>query len=531
MPLTSEFIYDNNPLDDKELLRSSGATSLSYKVRIEGRQYFMKLLRPELYADLRNRVIFHKEFEIGSSISSDRIVKYEKICEDDNGLYILMEYIYGDSVEELLDSGRNYFTNESNVWKLIMQLLEGLKEFHTRGIAYLDVSPGNIMLTQVGNNVKIIDLGFCFNNAYGHTAGTTRGFTAPEVAGKHLNEIDERSDIYAVGCLMKYIQEKSGAKYSRSFHKIMRRCLNERKEMRFSSTNEMMRAIRNRNLKRNFSLATLLAVLTAMILIPGARQRENEPLGGNQYNIQDTATHSGVTYRILDHESATCEVIGGKGDEWNIYIRSEIDIDGKKYRTTQVAEEAFKDKPIKSVYLPEGIETISNHAFADCDSVISIYLPNSVSEISGAFCGMKNLKSVRIPREMATIGNAAFVLCTSLENVEIPEGVERISLDAFAKCGLKRISLPSTLKALERGVFFDCDSLEEITIPASVKEIGDYIFYECDNLKEVYNHAPTPQPINMIINSKGVKVHVPATSLEAYKRDFSWQKYNIVGDL
>jgi hypothetical protein len=285
----------------------------------------------------------------------------------------------------------------------------------------------------------------------------------------------------------------------------MRRCLNERKEMRFSSTNEMMRAIRNRNLKRNFSLATLLAVLTAMILIPGARQRENEPLGGNQYNIQDTATHSGVTYRILDHESATCEVIGGKGDEWNIYIRSEIDIDGKKYRTTQVAEEAFKDKPIKSVYLPEGIETISNHAFADCDSVISIYLPNSVSEISGAFCGMKNLKSVRIPREMATIGNAAFVLCTSLENVEIPEGVERISLDAFAKCGLKRISLPSTLKALERGVFFDCDSLETGSVEqfifrrkrqafVGIKSVSflipvSVIFCHSDNLKIICEFA------------------------------------------
>ena len=133
---------------------------------------------------------------------------------------------------------------------------------------------------------------------------------------------------------------------------------------------------------------------------------------------------------------------------------------------------------------------------------------------------------------MTIIGSAAFVLCTSLDGVEIPEGVERIGLDAFAKCSsLENILLPQSLKAIERGVFWECTALKEITIPAGVSEIGDYAFYNCTALRDVYNHAEEPQKITMIFNTPHVTVHVPAASLEAYKKDFNWRKYNIVGDL
>ena len=516
--LTSGFIHDD-VFDNKVPTSNGGATSLSYKVRIDGKQYFMKQLRPELQNELRNRTLFYKEYEIGSSISNNHIVKYEKICEDKNGLYILMEYIYGSTIEEILNTNTSYFVNEQNLWKFLLQLLNGIKSFHQRGIAYLDFSPNNIMLTQVGNNVKIVDLGFCFNSSYGHTAGTTAQFAPPEV--ENINEIDERSDIYAIGRLMQYIQEKSKAKYSKHFNNITARCLNEKKMKRLASTDEMMRAIRQRNQRRNRLLSLIPITLICIILAIFA---ERETI--------DTVSLSGVDYRILSRKERTCEVIGGKGDEWNIYISGQASIDGKQYRTTQVIKEAFKGTPIKSAFIPEGIETISTHAFADCDSVVTIYLPSTVKNISGAFCGMKNLRKVRIPPEMSIIGSAAFVLCTSLNDVEIPEGVERIGLDAFAKCSsLENILLPQSLKVIERGVFWECTALQKISIPANVSEIGDYAFYNCTALRDVYNHAIEPQKITMIFNTPQVTVHVPAKSFEGYKKDFNWRKYNIIGDL
>ena len=518
--LTSGFIHDDNIFDNKAPTGNGGATSLSYKVRIDGKQYFMKQLRPELQDELRNRTLFYKEYEIGCSISNSHVVKYEKICEDKNGLYILMEYIYGSTIEEILNSNKNYFAKEQNLWKFLLQLLEGIRCFHQRGIAYLDFSPNNIMLTQVGGNVKIVDLGFCFNSAYGHTAGITAQFAPPEI--EHINEIDERSDIYAIGRLMQYIKEKSGAKYSKHFNNIVARCLNGKKEKRFASTDEMMRTIRHRNQRRNILLSLIPITFIGIVLSVIFAGRETV----------NTVSLSGVDYRILSAKERTCEVIGGQGDEWNIYIAGDVTIDGKKYRTTQVTKEAFKGTPIKSAYIPEGVETISTHAFADCDSVVTIYIPSTVKNINAAFCGMKNLRSVRIPPEMSIIGSAAFVLCTSLDGVDIPEGVERIGLDAFAKCSsLQNIQLPQSLKAIERGVFWECTALREIVIPAGVNEIGDYAFYNCTALRHVYNHAIEPQKITMIFNTPQVTVHVPAESLEAYKKDFNWQKYNIVGDL
>ena len=258
--LTSEFIYDDNIFDNKTPSGNGGTTSLSYKVRIDGKQYFMKQLRPEFQDELRYRTLFYKEYDIGCSISNSHVAKYEKICEDKNGMYILMEYIYGSTIEEILNSNKVYFANEQNLWRFLLQLLDGIRCFHQLGIAYLDFSPNNIMLTQIGNNVKIIDLGFCFNNAYGHTAGTTPLFAPPEI--NNINDIDERSDIYAIGRLVKYIQEKSGAKYSKQLNKIVNRCLNEKKEKRFASTDEMMHAIRRRNLRRNVLLSSLLALLS-----------------------------------------------------------------------------------------------------------------------------------------------------------------------------------------------------------------------------------------------------------------------------
>ena len=532
--LTSEFIFNDNTFNDKVPAGNGGATSLSYKVRIDNKQYFMKLLRPELQGEQRCRTLFYKEFEIGSSISNRHVVKYEKICEDSNGLYILMEYIYGSTVEEILDSNKAYFANEQNLWKFLQQLLNGIKALHSQGIAYLDFSPSNIMLTQVGNNVKIIDLGFCFNNTYGHTAGTTPLFAPPEI--KSIKEIDERSDIYAIGRLMRYIQEKSGARYSKHFDRIAARCLNEKKEKRYASTDDMTRAIQQRNSSRNKILAVSMSIAAMLLLImiyaDKMLQAENIIQPNEAANSIDSVSLGGVNYRILSRQHGTCEVTGGEGDEWNIYIADKTTIDGKEYRTAQVAKNAFAGTPIKSVYIPEGIETLSPHSFADCDSIVTIYIPSTVKNIDSAFCGMKNLKSVCIPPEMKEISTNAFVKCTSLTQIEIPEGIERIRLDAFAKCNeLKKVLLPQSLTAIERGVFWECSALEEITIPAGVTEIGDYAFYNCTALRDVYNHAPEPQRITFIFNTKDITVHVPAQSAEAYKQDFNWQKYNIVGDL
>ena len=90
MASSSDFTCNKNTFEESVLIGDDGATSLSYRVCHDGRLYFMKQLRPELKDDWRYRSAYQKEYEVGRSIASEYIVKYEAIDENADGLYILM---------------------------------------------------------------------------------------------------------------------------------------------------------------------------------------------------------------------------------------------------------------------------------------------------------------------------------------------------------------------------------------------------------------------------------------------------------
>lgn len=516
----SGFLNEDTPPDGIERLAPQGGTSEAFIVKADGKNLFMKRLRPELAGDTKYRTIFEKEYELGRSIESPYFPEYISLKSDKEGIYILMEYVYGKNIEEMIESDPAYFRSTRNIQKLLLQLLEGLEELHRKDILYLDFNPKNIMLTKFGCNVKITDLGFSANAAYHHTAGSTPGFSAPEVEEKRLDGIDAQSDIYSVGLLLRHIKERSGAKLTRRQNSFMQRCLKKEKKERFHSATDAIQFLKNSS-KWKFTTIAVVAVgsiLAATFLLTSPPQAQES---------RQSATFNGVEYRILSHEAMTCAVTGGEGIDGNIYIEPQITIDGREYRTVAIKDSAFNERDILSIDIPEGIETIGNAAFNHCKEVVTLNIPGSVRDYSGAFVRMHSLTKVKIPATKE-VSSAAFVDCCTLVDIFIPEGVERICRDAFVSCtALKEVSLPQTLTVLERGVFYNCTSLEEITIPAGVKEIGDYAFYECKNLHSVYCKAMTPPRITAIFNAPGVTVYVPASAVDAYKKDFNWRDYDI----
>lgn len=73
----------------------SGATSMPYVLRVSGKQFFLKKLRPEYVNDVQYRNLFKKEFELGEKIRHQGVVRYEALHEDGENVYILMEYVSG----------------------------------------------------------------------------------------------------------------------------------------------------------------------------------------------------------------------------------------------------------------------------------------------------------------------------------------------------------------------------------------------------------------------------------------------------
>lgn len=519
---TSEFINKKN--DTK---------SVTSVVVIKNKKRFKKQLNQTNKDSLRHRNAMYKEFEIGNGIHCPYIVEYISINEDENGLYILMEHINGMNITEKMATEPEYFSNHRHTEKMLRQLLTALKALHEHNIAYLDLKPENVMLTQISNDVRLVDLGGCFTDYNDYTAERTQSFVAPELSNDELEKVDARTDIYGIGKLLQYIEEKSGTPLPKHLSLIKERCLNEDKKNRFATTDEIEQILRRRNktiMGATTGIALLVLIGIGWWMFVGTKYHKLLML-----NLNTDAKIEGIHYKIISETDKTCMVIG-QTDSSNLYLQEQPNIDGQKYTTIEIANSAFYDcSEVTSVFLPQSLRRIGEHAFYNCSNMASATIPNGITTIERKSFKGSGVTYLKLPSTLKTIGHAAFARCRRLKQVVVPEGTETLGLDAFANCdSLVSIQLPSTLKTISRGVFWMCFELQEITIPAGVTTIGEYVFFDCHKLRHIYNYAPEPQSLSTIIRRGQVQyvtVHVPAASVEKYRNAHHWKDMIIVGDL
>ncbi len=142
---------------------------------------------------------------------------------------------------------------------------------------------------------------------------------------------------------------------------------------------------------------------------------------------------------------------------------------------------------IKSIEITSGVTSISNFAFKDCTSLISVVIPNTVGSIGHqSFYGCTSLTSVVIPNGVTSIGDYAFYECSSLTSVVIPNSVTEIGADAFWGCeSLTSVVIPNSVASISNYAFWRCTSLTSVVIGDSVTEIGQSAFYDCTSLTSV----------------------------------------------
>lgn len=518
-----------------ERIAYESKTSECFVVRIDGKEYYMKKLRDEFAHDVHYRNLIEKEYEIGHNINHPNIVKHISLNEDGNGYYILMENVVGETLDRFVQSHPHYFKSRGNLDKFFLQLLDALKCLHENHIVYSDLKPQNIMLTQVNNDVKIVDFGFCFTDSSTNTVGTTKGFSAPEHVENGL--FDVSTDTYGVGKIIEYIARNVSYSLPGVYDKIMMRCLKEKQQDRFQTTDEVVRLINRRN---NTIKKAVVWSVVALVLFVGYRTIQyNEHFNAwwDSFELFTTPVEYDVNYRdtyyrILSEEAGTCEVVG-QSSLPNVYLHDSVVINGKSYRLTHIADSAFmKKRYIKSISIPDGVVSIGKEAFRECKNITTINLPNSVREIDDyAFYGCSGVTYLRLSPAITLIPTGAFA-GTNIKRVDIPEGVTVMKLDAFGNCTeLQEVTLPSTLMTLERGVFWNCPKLKSITLPANVTSLGEYLFFHCDSLTDIYNLATTPQKIPPIHkNPSQITLHVPTESVEAYRNAPYWQEMKVVSD-
>ena len=183
------------------------------------------------------------------------------------------------------------------------------------------------------------------------------------------------------------------------------------------------------------------------------------------------------------------------------------------------------DVVIPETYKGKSVVKIENGAFDDCKNVLSLVIPDSVTEVEiNALNGLRNLqkltapavalssvskiqkidtfivtsgeaipenavsgwdylKSVTLPDTLKTIGDLGFAHCELLEQISLPEGLTSIGANAFYNCAsIEQFNLPDSVESIGNYAFGKCASLETVSLSKSLSTVGNWVFASCNSL-------------------------------------------------
>ena len=190
---------------------------------------------------------------------------------------------------------------------------------------------------------------------------------------------------------------------------------------------------------------------------------------------------------------------------------------------TKIGYNAFANNQLTSVNIPNSVTNISNLAFA-YNQLTSVNIPNSVTSIGQSTFAYNQLTSVNIPNSVTSIGDLTFHK-NNLTSVTIPNSVTSIGTQAFAYNQLTSVTIPNSVTSIGNFAFSN-NKLTSVTIPNSVTSISYYAFSN-NNLTSVTIHAVNPPTAarGIFEYNSSLKIYVPAQSVNAYKTAERWKDY------
>lgn len=165
-------------------------------------------------------------------------------------------------------------------------------------------------------------------------------------------------------------------------------------------------------------------------------------------------------------------------------------------------------KLVTDLIIPEGVTSIGNYAFYDCNCLTSVTIPNSVT----------------------AIGKEAFYGCR-LERLildcNIPNGMNQQSYfhEALNKAYFDTLVIGDSVTTIGDWAFSGFNCYNTIYIGKSVENIGEGAFYNCTNLTELYVHRDVPPTLEGGNDLSAATIYVPYMEYYVYRGTNGWKEY------
>lgn len=294
---------------------------------------------------------FKQEVELLAGLSHPDIPRIVDRIEDYEDYYVVMDFVDGVSLsKKLVAEGPVDEETLVNWGKMLCSILDYLHTVRANPIVYRDMKPDNIILSPSGR-VKLLDFGIakeCVRGAVdkGECYGT-RGYAAPEQYKSGSNILDERTDIYSLGCTMFYLVTGQvpgkapnacppvrtiNSNLSEGIQYIIAKATQDEPDKRYQSCKEMINDLEHitelsyeyketmRKRVLTFFLCILMSIIFAGVSVFGyiRIQNDNADKYQNAYNTAFTFERGG------DYEKAAsyyAEAITYNDSDYNTYIK------------------------------------------------------------------------------------------------------------------------------------------------------------------------------------------------------------------
>ena len=193
----------------------------------------------------------------------------------------------------------------------------------------------------------------------------------------------------------------------------------------------------------------------------------------------------------------------------------------------RIKAEAFQNcLNLKKVTIQNGVSQLEERVFYDCSGLETLILPSEgITEIPEQFLsGCCSLKTIHIPQSVESILQSAFSQCESLRKIDFPEGVEFIGRAAFSECrNLTKIQLPDTLQEIQSAAFFDCGNLKNVHIPKCLTKL----YSESFDSKHIKSFTVDPANEHYYADDFGVLFNKEKTELVCFPGASGITEYDI----